>query len=41
MQGFENRYRLKQGQFRVIYSIYKNQWVIEVLKAGFRQGIYK
>jgi len=41
MKGFENRHRIKEGQFRVIYSIYKQQLVIEVLKAGFREGIYK
>jgi len=41
MKSFENRHRIKEGQFRVIYSIYKQQLVIEVLKAGFREGIYK
>ncbi len=41
MKGFENRDRIKEGQFRVIYSIYKQQLVVEVLKAGFREGIYK
>ncbi|NOY68813.1 MAG: type II toxin-antitoxin system RelE/ParE family toxin [Deltaproteobacteria bacterium] len=41
MKGFDNRHRIKEGQFRVIYSIYKQQLLVEVLKAGFREGIYK
>ncbi len=41
MKGFENKYRLKQGAFRVVYSIYDTKLVVEVLKAGFREGIYR
>lgn len=41
MKGFENQHRIKEGKYRVIYSIYKQQLVVEVLKAGFREGIYK
>lgn len=41
MKGFENRHRLKEGQFRVIYSVYKKQLIVDILDAGFRQGVYK
>ena len=41
MQGMTNTYRLKMGVLRVVYSVYKKQLCIEIIKAGFRQGIYK
>ena len=39
IKGRENTYRIRIGDFRVIYSIRGNE--IRVLKIGFRKGIYK
>lgn len=39
IKGRENTYRIRSGDFRVIYSIHKNE--IRVLKIGHRKGIYK
>jgi len=39
IKGRENTYRIRIGDFRVIYSIHENE--IRVLKIGPRKGIYK
>jgi mRNA interferase RelE/StbE len=41
MSGFENIYRLRSGVYRVVYSIDKGVLVIEIIKIGHRQNIYK
>jgi len=41
MSGFENIYRLRSGAYRLVYSIDKEVWVIEIIKIGHRQNIYK
>lgn len=41
MSGFENIYRLRSGVYRVVYSIDKEVLVIEIIKIGHRQNIYK
>lgn len=41
MQGYENLYRLRIGQYRLIYQVKQNELVIFVLKAGNRGDIYK
>lgn len=41
MTGFDNIYRLKHGNYRVIYQIYNKEVIIEVIKIGHRQNIYK
>jgi len=39
IKGRENTYRIRIGEFRVIYSTHGNE--IRVLKIGPRKGIYK
>lgn len=39
IKGRENTYRIRVGDFRVIYSI--RGYEIRVLKIGLRKGIYK
>ncbi|CAG0964546.1 hypothetical protein METP3_01053 [Methanosarcinales archaeon] len=39
IKGRENTYRIRIGDFRVIYSVRGNE--IRVLKIGLRKGIYK
>ena len=44
--GFEKltgheRYRLRQGRYRIVYSIQDNQLTVWVVKVGHRKEIYK
>jgi mRNA interferase RelE/StbE len=39
IKGRENTYRVRIGDFRVVFSIHENE--IRVLKIGPRKGIYK
>lgn len=41
MQGYENLYRLRIGQYRLIYQVKQNELVVFILKAGNRGDIYK
>ena len=40
LHGFTNQYRIRSGNYRVIYSIFHKQLLIEVLKIGDRKNIY-
>ena len=41
LQGEENTYRIRQGNYRVIYEVEDNRLLILVLKIGHRKDIYK
>jgi len=41
LQGVEDCYRLRIGDYRVIYRIINLKVVIEIIKIGHRQDIYK
>jgi len=41
MQGYEEVYRLRVGQYRLIYQIKQNELIIFVMKAGNRGDVYK
>lgn len=41
MSGFQNRYRLRVGTFRVIYTILDDLLIVQVLTIGNRGDIYK
>jgi len=41
MSGFKNLYRIRSGSYRVIYAVKNNELIIEVIKIGHRQNIYK
>ncbi len=41
MQGYENRYRLRVGSYRVIYSIEGDVLIVRVLSIGNRGDVYK
>jgi mRNA interferase RelE/StbE len=41
LKGFDNKYRLRVSKYRVIFSIYDNILLIEVIKANSRGDIYK
>jgi len=41
LQGVEGCYRLRVGNYRVIYRIISLTLIIEIIKVGHRQEIYK
>jgi mRNA interferase RelE/StbE len=41
LEGFENRYRIRSGVYRIIYSIDKGKLIIMVLAVGHRKDIYE
>jgi len=41
LQGFENRYRIRVGDYRIIYEIHDNRLLVIVLEVGHRSHIYR
>lgn len=41
MHGFENVFRLRIRNYRVIYRLEKKRLIVEIIKIGHRQNIYK
>ena len=39
--GFKGYFRLRSGEYRVIYSIKKNHFLILILRIGSRKDIYR
>lgn len=41
MRGFDRRYRIRIGDYRVIYDIYDDRLLVVVVEAGHRREIYR
>lgn len=41
LTGSTDSYRIRVGDYRIVYSVYKDILVIEVVRVGHRQRIYK
>ena len=41
LQGSEHTYRIRVGDYRVVYSIENQILLIEIVKVGHRKDIYK
>jgi mRNA interferase RelE/StbE len=41
LQGFENRYRIRVGDYRVIYEIHDNVLLVLVVEVVHRSGAYR
>ena len=41
LKGYDNFYRVRVSQYRVIYSIQDKRLIIEVIKIGHRKDIYR
>ena len=41
LAGAEGRYRIRQGQFRIVYSVDDTECVVEVVKVGHRREVYR
>lgn len=37
----QERYRIRQGHYRIVYSIQDNELTVWIVKAGHRKDIYK
>jgi mRNA interferase RelE/StbE len=37
----QERYRIRQGQYRIIYSVHDNKLTIWVVKVGHRKDVYR
>jgi mRNA interferase RelE/StbE len=40
MSGEERSYRIRVGVYRVIYDVFDDVLIIEVIRVGHRQGVY-
>ena len=41
LQGYNNRYRIRMGDYRIIYEIHDNILVVVVVEIGHRSDIYR
>jgi mRNA interferase RelE/StbE len=41
LQGYDHVYRIRVGQYRVVYEILEDRVIVIVLKVGHRKDIYK
>lgn len=41
IQGSEHHYRIRIGDYRVIYSIENDMLLIEIIRVGHRKKVYK
>ena len=39
--GLKHTYRLRTGNYRIIYSVKENYLIIEIIRIGHRKNIYK
>ena len=41
LEGQENLYRVRQGDYRVIYSVFESKLLVLVVKVGHRREVYR
>lgn len=41
LRGYDEVYRIRVGQYRVVYEVYDDRVVVIVLKVGHRKDIYR
>ena len=37
----QERYRVRQGNYRILYTVSDAEWVVEVVKVGHRREVYR
>ena len=37
----QNRYRVRQGQYRIVYGVEEDQLVLYIVKVGHRKDVYR
>jgi len=40
LSGYD-RYRLRQGQYRILYQVFDDEAVVSVVKVGHRRDVYR
>ena len=40
IQGVQNTYRVRSGNYRIIYEVKGNQLLIQIIRVGHRQYVY-
>lgn len=40
LSGLE-RYRIRQGNYRILYSVFDDEIVVEIVKVGHRKDVYR
>ena len=41
LAGVEGRYRIRQGEFRIVYAVDDDTRTVEVFKVGHRREVYR
>ncbi len=41
LSGHLDRYRVRQGNFRIVYSIDDEKFLVDVVKVGHRKDVYR
>ncbi|MET7255481.1 type II toxin-antitoxin system RelE family toxin [Dyadobacter fermentans] len=41
LENYKNSYRVRVGQYRIIYEIEDHQLIVEVIKVGNRKEVYR
>ena len=41
MKGYENKYRLRIADYRIVYTIEDSIKIVEIYKVGHRKDVYK
>ena len=41
LQGMDNLYRVRQGDYRILYSVFDDKLLVLVLKIGHRREVYR
>lgn len=41
LTGFEHTYRIRVGDYRVLYDVYENILVIEIIRVRHRKDVYR
>ncbi len=39
--GTEDTYRIRVGDFRVLYNVFKNKLIVEIVRVRHRKDVYK
>ena len=41
LSGYQNRYRIRQGVYRIVYAIEDEALIVYVVKVGHRKEVYR
>ncbi len=41
LQSYENVYRIRQGDYRILYEVQNKRLTVQVVKIGSRKDVYK